>query len=187
LPVLVGHWATYPLKLIRTRLIQQIKHQKYKGEWDCFVKMRQEEGALSIFSGLPLDTLRLVLQLFLNHWAHIFITVPIFKRIPPYLALFAGVPAEIVLAGLVTFPLSSLVTKLQAQAANIHKHMQPDIRSLGLGQYLRSITQKSYFGIFSLWNGYFAFCFKTVAQMAAITCLTHVFWKAGYLNSRLAR
>lgn len=185
LPVLVGHWVTYPLKLIRTRLIQQIKHQKYAGEWDCFVKMRQEEGPLSMWRGLSLDTLRVALQLFLNHWAHAFITTPIFKRIPPYLALFAGVPAELAIACF-SFPLATIVTKLQAQAANIPKHMQPDVQADGVLECVQRVAQRPA-GIFSLWNGYFAFCIKTVAQMAAITCLTHAFWKVGFLKARLGK
>src|SRR5690348_1450010 len=56
LPILVGHFLTYPLKMIRTRLIQQNNHEKYSGIFSCFVKMRQEEGALSIWRGVILDT-----------------------------------------------------------------------------------------------------------------------------------
>lgn len=185
LPVLIGHWVTYPLKLIRTRLIQQIKHQKYTGEWNCFVKMRQEEGSLSMWSGMALDTLRLALQLFLNQWAHTLITVPVFKRLPSYLALFAGVPAELAI-GCITFPLTTIVTKLQAQAANIPKHMQSDIQAQSVVECVKKVNN-SKMGILGLWNGYFGFCFRTVAQMAAITFLTHAFWRAGYLKSRLAK
>jgi len=185
LPVLIGHWVLYPLKLIRTRLIQQIKHQKYAGEWNCFVKMRQEEGTLAMWSGLAIDTVRLALQLFFSHWAHRFLTVPIFKRIPSYLALFAALPSEIAIAS-ITYPLSTIVTKLQAQAANIPKHMQPDIQAHGTLECIKKVHHSKH-GIRALWNGYFGFCFRTVAQMTAITCLTQAFWRAGYLQSRLAK
>lgn len=180
LPVLLGHWVTYPLKLIRTRLIQQAKPERYLGAWNCFVQMRQQEGTLSMYSGLILDTIRVAIGLLFNSWAHRAITVRVFKRLPSALALFAGVPAELLL-GLITFPIATTVTKIQAQAADAPKNILPDVRAVGTLGCLKAIYNKNKF--LSLWNGYFGFCLRTVAQMATVTVLTHSVWRIGYLRN----
>jgi hypothetical protein len=180
LPILVGHLLTYPLKLIRTRLIQQVNHEKYQGAWNCFIQMRQQEGTFSMYSGLLLDTVRVVIGLLFNNWAHDALTVRVFKRLPSSLALFAGVPAELLL-GFITFPLSTIVTKVQAQVADAPKNMLPDVKANDTLACIRSIYRKN--KVLSLWNGYFGFCLRTVAQMAAITFLTHAVWKVDYLRN----
>ena len=176
--VLLGHWLTYPLKIIRTRLIQQTKNEKYNGIFDCFVKMRQEEGTTSMWRGVLLDTLRVAIGLVFNNWAHVALTVPVFKRLPSYLALFSGVPAELLL-GVFTFPISTIVTKLQSQAENIPKSIRCDVEAEGVVDCAQKTYNKS---LGHFWNGYFAFCLRTVAQVAAVSFLTHAVWRVGYLR-----
>lgn len=180
--VILGHMAVYPLKLIRTRLIQQAKHEKYAGAWDCFIKMRQEEGTLSLWSGMVLDTARVFIGLLFNNWIHESITLRAFKLLTPSLALFAAVPSEL-LIGLITFPLLTIVTKIQAQAADIPKRMRPDVRGIGSVE----VTQKTLGStpFFSLWNGYMGFCLRTVVHVATVTALTHTIWKISYLRNIL--
>jgi hypothetical protein len=176
--VLLSHWLTYPIKLIRTRLIQQTNNEKYNGIFDCFVKMRQEEGTISMWRGGLLDTLRVALGLVFNNWAHGALVVPVFKRLPSYLALFSGVPAELLLS-LVTFPISTIVTKLQAQAENIPKSIQCDVEADGALECAKKTYEKS---LGRFWNGYFAFCLRTVAQVTAVSFLTYAVWRVDHLR-----
>lgn len=182
LAVILGHWAVYPLKLIRTRLIQQANHEKYAGMWDCFIKMRQEEGPLSLWSGMILDTVRVFVGLLFNNWAHDALTVRVFKMLPPSMTLFAGLPAELVL-GFVTFPLSTVVTKLQAQAANIPKSMRPDVEVNGELDCARKTVELR--GVTGLWNGYLGFCLRALVQVSTVSALTHLVWRFGLLRPTL--
>lgn len=182
LAVILGHWAVYPLKLIRTRLIQQANHEKYAGMWDCFIKMRQEEGPLSLWSGMLLDTVRVVLGLLFNNWAHDALTMRVLNWLSPSMTLFAGLPAELVL-GLVTFPLSTVVTKLQTQAANIPKSMRPDVEGEGALDCARKTVERR--GVTGLWNGYLGFCLRALMQVSTVTALTHLVWKFGLLRPTL--
>lgn len=183
LAIIVGHFMTYPLKVIRTRLIQQRNHEKYSGIFSCFVTMRQEEGALSIWRGVLLDTVRVAIGFLLNnYWAHNAITTRLFKKLPRSLAIFAGLPAEL-LIGIVTFPLSTIVTKLQAQAYNIPKPMRPSIEAEGVIDCCQKTVTKH--GLHGLWHGYFGYCLRALAQGLTVTALTHIVWRTGFLRQTL--
>ena len=180
LAVILGHWAVYPLKLIRTRLIQQSNHEKYAGVWDCFIKMRQEEGPLSLWSGMLLDTLRVLVGIVFDNWAYGAITSRFVKITPSSMMLFAGLPAELLL-GLFTFPISTIVTKLQAQAANIPKSMRPDVESSGgLECARKTVELRGYSG---LWNGYLGFCLRAIVQASAMSALTFAVWRTGLIST----
>ena len=178
-PSLLGHLLAYPFKLMRTRLIQQPNHIKYRGIFDCFVKIRQQEGITAIFSGFGLDSVLVFCKLLFYHFAH----NPIIRQISPLLPsrfiLFATAPAELLL-GLVVFPLQTVLVKLQGQVPYAPKLMRPNVSTKSIFQCFKESIEKH--GILSLWNGYLGFALSVLVQISTRTFFSQFVWKLGFVR-----
>lgn len=174
----LSHFLMYPLKVARTRLIQQRKNYKYKGLFDCLVKLIREQP-VPLFRGVYLELIRLFISKHLKEHLFTMITQPAAERIPLTFKIFASLPSDL-LIGFLTYPLLTIVTKLQAQDPTIKDTMKCDISSTSTLDCIREIYKKD--GILGFYSGFSAFYLKNIARYLTIVLSTQVFVKVDFLK-----
>lgn len=163
--MLLGNFVLYPLKVVRTRLIQQRVNLRYKGIFDCLFKMMQEEKQNPLFNGALLDTFNLLLSISFRTFFSKAITDPISDFLPDHLKIFSFIPAELI-QSLITYPISTIITKVQAQVPNAMKSMDCDVSVENSFECIQKVLKTK--GILALYSGYFGYCLKSITKYFAI-------------------
>lgn len=163
----LAHVVVYPLQAIRTRLIAQTGTSKYTGVFDCFVRVREEEGdAALVTQGLFTAVVHAVLTMVVSSYSTMWIVHPVLRSVATQHSWMVALPLATIATELITFPVSTITKRMQLQNPNLPKSMRP--RVTGSATEIISRSRKEQGGAAALWSGFSGVVLRSFAVSATM-------------------
>lgn len=159
--IILSSILTFPLETIRTRLILDFDHRKYKGAIDCLTDSIAREGLGALFQGSILAAVGnyLMIEVMERIWLPIRVGLDLVT--PSVLeAAFQSIIAQTLY-----YPIDTIIKMVQAPAA--YKSLHPDVEFNGVTEAATATIAKH--GILSLWRGYSVAALQVAPYIAIVS------------------
>jgi len=163
--IILSSIISYPLELIKTRLILDFDHKKYQGgAIDAFMDTLDKEGWSGLFSGAILSAVGnyAMIEIMERIWTPIRLGLAI---APPKLV---DAIIQSFIAQTIYYPIDTVLKMVQAP--HIYRKLHPDVPFDGAIEAATSTVSKH--GFFALWRGYAIAALKVVPYIT-LTSLTY--------------
>jgi len=162
--IIVSSILTYPLEVIKTRLILDFDHKKYPGAMDAFLDTINTEGWSGLFSGAVLSAVGnyAMIEIMERIWTPLRLGL---NFAPPRLV---DAVAQSLLAQTIYYPIDTVIKMIQAP--HVYKKLHPDVPFDGAIEAATATVSKH--GLLELWRGYAVSAFKVVPYIV-LTSLTY--------------
>eukprot|EP01114_Cavostelium_apophysatum_P009667 TRINITY_DN228_c0_g2_i1.p1 TRINITY_DN228_c0_g2~~TRINITY_DN228_c0_g2_i1.p1 ORF type:complete len:339 (-),score=66.20 TRINITY_DN228_c0_g2_i1:98-1114(-) len=162
--IILSSILTYPLEVIRTRLILDFDKRKYTGAIDCLTNTAHYEGWTSLFSGSVLASVGnyILLEATERIWAPVRIGLSL---TPPAIVEAA---AQTIIARTLYYPIETVLKMVQAP--HLIKSLHPDVEFDGVVEAATNTVAKH--GVLELWRGY-AVAALSIAPFIAVVSLSY--------------
>jgi len=162
--IILSSILTYPLEVIRTRLVLDFDHKKYPGAVDCFMQTLDTEGWSGLFSGAVLSAVGsfAMIEVMERIWTPLRIGL---KFTPPKLV---DAVAQSFIAQTLYYPIDTVLKMVQAP--HVYRKLHPDVPFDGVFEAASSTV--STHGFFALWRGYVVAALQVVPYIT-LTSLTY--------------
>jgi len=144
--IILSSLLTYPMEVIRTRLVLDFDHKKYPGAVDCFMDTLNKEGWGALFAGGVLSAVGnfAMIEIMERVWTPLRVGL---KIAPPKLV---DAIAQSLIAQTLYYPIDTVLKMVQAP--HFYKKLHSDVTFDGSIEAASSTVSKH--GILSLWRGY---------------------------------
>jgi len=159
--IILSSLLSYPLEVIRTRLVLDFDHKKYTGIIDCLTETINTEGWSGLFSGAVLSAVGnfAMIEMMERIWTPIRIGLNI---APPKLV---DAVAQSLIAQTLYYPIDTILKMVQAPL--VYRKLHPDVPFDGTIEAATSTVNKH--GFFALWRGYVISALQIVPYITLVT------------------
>jgi len=159
--LIISSLISYPLEVVRTRLVLDFDHKKYNGIMDCINETISTEGWSGLFSGAILSAIGnfAMVEIMERIWVPVRVGLAI---TPPK---FLDAVAQSLIAQTLYYPIDTVLKMVQAPT--IYKKLHPDVPFDGAIEAATSTVNKH--GFFALWRGFVVSALEVVPYITIAT------------------
>lgn len=159
--IILSSFLSYPLEVIRTRLVVDYDHKTYPGLIECAQNTIENEGFGSLFSGAALSAIGnyAMIELMERVWTPIRVGLAI---TPPKLV---DAVCQSLLIQTIYYPIDTVLKMIQAPKT--YKRLHPDVPFDNSIEAATSTISKH--GLFGLWRGYVVSALQVVPYITLVS------------------